>query len=210
MKIILSVADYKGKNVIFVSGMFKVLSLDQTGKLVASGVLEDVGIVKNKNGFYFRTKKNVPKERELGNISVTSDELILFEQGFSHAKSTPSISRYLELYNASLIDTQEFIVPAGQPKAPISIVYDVLVAEQKNIFEAAIKFDIDPFLLGAILIDETARCSPFENIFDLLGVQGLGANSSIGIAQVKTDTANALMRKGLYNTRSDFLAALPR
>ncbi len=60
------------------------------------------------------------------------------------------------------------------------------------VFEAAEKFDIDPYLLGAILIDEIARLIPFESIVDKIELSILGRNTSFGVAQVKTDTANAI------------------
>jgi len=200
MKIVLAVADYKGKNVVFVTDQFQVVSLEQAAKLVTSGVFEDMSVVRNKNGLYLRTKKNVPKERELSAISLTSDELVSFAQGFAHPQSTSPISRYLELYQASLVDGNEFIKPIGKFfKVSIVPVRDALVANQKHIFLAAKHFGIDPFLLGAILIDEIARLLPFEPIFDQIKASGLGRNTSVGIAQVMSDTANNLIRKGLYN-----------
>lgn len=61
------------------------------------------------------------------------------------------------------------------------------------------KYNIDPYLLGAILIDEVAQLNPFEEIFDAFGVKIIGGNTSIGIAQVKTDTANNIIAQGLYS-----------
>lgn len=67
------------------------------------------------------------------------------------------------------------------------------------VFTAAKKFDVDPHLLGAIIIDEIARFSPFEILTDPLGGQFAGINTSAGIAQVKIETARGLIQKGYYN-----------
>ena len=200
MRIILAVADYNGKNVVFVTEQFQVVTLDQARKLVASGLFEDMSVVRNKNGFYLRTKKNIPKERELGHLSLTVHELTAFAQGAVHAKSTRAISRYLELYQDSLVGEHEFIKPLRTLfKVPVVPVRDMLVANQKYIFSAAEHFRVDPFLLGAILIDEVAGILPFEAIFENIGAKAIGLNTSVGVAQVKIDTANHLIRKGLYN-----------
>lgn len=61
------------------------------------------------------------------------------------------------------------------------------------------EFDIDPYLLGAIIIDEVVRLSPFEDIRDAFLLNLLGRNVSVGIAQVKLETANNVIKKGLYN-----------
>ncbi|OHB25370.1 MAG: hypothetical protein A2542_01710 [Parcubacteria group bacterium RIFOXYD2_FULL_52_8] len=200
MKIILAVADYKGKNVVFVSNEFQVLSLEEAARLVKSGVLEDVSLVRRGSSVYLRTKKKVPRERELNALSLTSSELTAFAQGLSHAKSTPALSRYLELYRTSLAGEHEFIKPIRNLfKVPVVLVREALVAHQAYISSAATHFKIDPFLLGAILIDEISATLPLEAIFENITAKGFGFNTSVGVAQVKIDTANDLIRKGLHN-----------
>ena len=51
----------------------------------------------------------------------------------------------------------------------------------------------------SILIDETARMSPFEEIVDYIGAKDIGANTSVGLAQIKIDVANNIIKKNLYN-----------
>lgn len=68
---------------------------------------------------------------------------------------------------------------------------------------AAKEFDIDPYLLGAILIDENVRMSPFEEIQDKFLLQLLGRNVSVGVAQVRLETANGLIKNELYNPNPD-------
>lgn len=200
MKIILAISDYKGKNVVFATDTFRVFSLEEAVGLVKAGALEDISLVRRSGSIYLRTKKNVPKERELGTISLTDDDLITFSQGFSHAKSTPALSRYLELYRDNLVDSHELIKPIRNLfRVPIVPVRDVLVANKNYIFSASKHFEIDPFLLSAILIDEIAGILPFEPIMDRVKASGFGFNTSVGVSQMMADTANNLIRKGLYN-----------
>lgn len=56
-----------------------------------------------------------------------------------------------------------------------------------------------PYLLGAILIDEIVRMVPFEEVWDKFLLKLLGRNVSVGVAQVKLETANGLIKRGLYN-----------
>ena len=71
------------------------------------------------------------------------------------------------------------------------------------ITQAARASDIDRYLLGAIIIDEIIRRSPFEEIQDKLLLDLLGRNVSVGVAQIKLETANELIKIGLYNPNPD-------
>ena len=68
-----------------------------------------------------------------------------------------------------------------------------------NLFSAAKRFKVDPYLLGAIVIDEIAQFTPFEDVFENLAVFFIGKNVSAGVAQVKIDTARDLIQKSYYN-----------
>ena len=106
------------------------------------------------------------------------------------------------MYGKSLKKKQSYIKPVGKPKVPTSAVKKKLLPHRDLIFSAAEKFRIDPYLLGAIMIDEIAQLYPFEQIVDKLKANIVGRDASVGIAQVKIDTANNLIKKGLYNPNS--------
>lgn len=199
MKFSLVVTNAEGKNLIFVTEGLQAFSLDKAIQSVHQGEVPGAYIVQRKTGLYIRTTKNVPKNEQLESLAVTAQELLNYIHAAPHAKSTPAIGRYVELYIASLAEGQEFIEPVDYPKVLTAAVKEKLVPQRANIFAAAEAFEIDSYLLGAIIINEIAKLSPFEPIFDALGAEFFGVNTSVGIAQVKIDTANDLIRKGVYN-----------
>jgi hypothetical protein len=83
--------------------------------------------------------------------------------------------------------------------ASSAIVKEKLLSTREIIYDSATNFNLDPFQLGAILIDEISRMSPFEEIIDRIGVENFGINTSVGLAQIKIDTANNIIKKKLYN-----------
>jgi hypothetical protein len=104
---------------------------------------------------------------------------------------------------ASLAEDKPFIIPVGQKKVIIADIKSKFIPHISLIITVAKEFDVDRYLLGAILIDEIARMHPFEPIIDLLGVKIIGINVSVGVAQVKLETANSLIKMGLYNPNPD-------
>ena len=74
-----------------------------------------------------------------------------------------------------------------------------LQSHKELIFEAAKHYNIDPYLLGAIIIDEIARLAPFEDAIELLVAQHVGRNTSLGIAQIKINTARDLIETRYYD-----------
>ena len=117
----------------------------------------------------------------------------------NYALTTPAFGNYWRLYQGSLIRDQPLIVINGHPRITKEAVKVKIQPHRDLIFAAAKKFKIDPYLLGAIIIDEIARMYPFEEIADKLGASFVGANTSAGIAQVKMDTAIDLIASGYYN-----------
>lgn len=198
MKIILVATDSKTKSVVFVSNTMQVLSLQEVLRLINSGALEEVHVVQSRYGNYVRSAPNATERDNLDAISVFGRDIISYAQQTSHSSSVSPISSYLERYHNSLKEGQT-LKPIGQGR--------VLVSNIKRIFKRHIsllktvpkEFEIDPYLLGAILIDELARMNPFEQINDMLGAKIVGRNVSVGIMQVTLDTANQLIKKGLYN-----------
>ena len=202
MKIILVVTDSKRKNLVFVSDKLDILSLDEAVKLAKEGKIEGVHIVRRSSGTYLRTNKGVPKSEELDKLSISVNDLYTWTRGLKIPKEVSAFSRYLDLYSKSLSETQSYIDPVGRPRVLEHVVRDRLRSHRDLVFEAARHYKIDPYILGAILIDEIARVNPIEDISDKAKAK-LGFDASGGVAQVKIETAYGLFKLGYYNPNPD-------
>lgn len=201
MKFILVVTDTHGKNLAFVSKELQTLSLGEATEAVRRGDVAGAYVVERKTGAYIRSKKSVPKLEQFEKIAVPFKNLLLYAQGVS-VDSQP-LSRYVEAYASSLQNGQLIIRPVGYVSILTADVKERTVPRREDVFDAARQFTIDPYLLGAMLIDETARLLPFEPIIDAIKGGFAGRDASVGIAQVKLATANNLIKKGLYNPNPD-------
>jgi len=206
MKFILVVTDTRGKNLAFVSRELQTLSLTEATEAVRRGDVAGAYVVERKTGVYIRTKASVPKLEQFEKISISFKKLLSYAQGIRTAETILPLNTYINRFTSSLTD-QPFITLAGNPpwKVLATDVQKKVISQRANIFASADKFNIDPYLLGAILVDEIAHLHPFEEIFDALGVKIIGGNTSVGIAQIKTDTANSIIEQGLYNPNPDDL-----
>src|SRR3989344_4440319 len=203
MKIVLVITDSRRKNLVFVTDTLKTISIDEAVALVDKGKIEGTHIVRKATGAYIRTNPGVPKSDELETLSLTSKAAFSYLQDSETAVSTPALTNYLKLYLASLTEGGPFIEPVKEKEKTYKVL-TVVIKEKflqydSIIFSGAEKFNVDPYLLGAIIIDEIARMQPFENILDKLQAKIIGMNTSIGTAQVTTETANNLIKEGLYN-----------
>ena len=201
MKIILTIKNYFGKNVAFVTDNLKIFLLAEILELTKSGQIDGVYVVKTSASSYLGSKKILTKNLQLDSISVGSDDIISFINNNEISGSTPKLVAYIALRNKSL---SEGDIPIIRPVennlyASTAIVKEKLLSVKEIIYESAMHFHLDPFQLGAILIDEIARMSPFEEIIDRIGVENFGADTSVGLAQIKIDTANNIIKKKLYN-----------
>lgn len=203
MKIVLVATDLGAKSLVFVLDNMQILSLEETLKLVRSGVVKDTHVVHSQYGNYIRSAPNTIIKDNLDTLSISGSDIIYFINQTRHAQSTPPISTYLQRYLASLKEEGPFLIPVGQKRVLVADIKDKFVLHVSLITIAAKEFTIDKYLLGAIIIDELARIQPFEQIINLLEAKIVGLNASIGIAQVKIDTANRLIRNGLYNPDHD-------
>lgn len=204
MKITLVVTNARSKSQVFVSDSLKVLSLQEAFLHADSGTLEDFFVVRGSYGKYLRSAPNALEKDNLDNVSVSAADIIRYANQTKHAQSTDAISNYTARYFASL--TEEggpFLKPVGDHKALIADVKSALISQATIIAQAAKEFDIDKYLLGAILIDEIARMDPFEDIIEFLGLTIIGRNVSVGVAQVKLETANSMIKKDLYHPNQD-------
>ena len=201
MKIILVATEVKGKNVVFVSDSLQVYSLEEAIRLAKLKKFENVYAVRGKGGVYLRTKPSTPKKEQLEQISVSSHQLFSYANDTRNALSTPALARYLQLYQYTLEKDGGPLIVTYDDKGKITkeAARIKLQPHRDLIFSAARKFAIDPYLLGAIIIDEIARFAPWESITDPLFGYILSINASAGIAQVKLNTARGLIKNGYYN-----------
>ena len=199
MKIILVATDARGKNLVFVTDTLRAYSLQEALQLAKEGGLENAYPVQGSVGPYLRTKPNTPRKEHLDRLSISSYQLFSSLDNINYALSTPAFGNYWRLYQGSLIRNQPLIVINGHPRITKEAAKAKLQSYRDIIFAAAKKFNTDPYLLGAIIIDEIARMAPFEDIRDALTGQFIGINTSAGIAQVKTKTARGLIKSGYYN-----------
>ncbi len=211
MKIILVATGANGRNVVFVSDTLQSYSLEEATKLAKSGQFANVYVVKGNNGDYLRTSRSVPKKEQLEQISVSSHQLFAYAQDTRSAFSTPAFDRYLQLYQHTLENDGRPLIVTFDGKGRITkdAAKEKLRLHQEIIFDAAKKFKIDPYLLGAIIIDEIARFGLIEGIMDPLLGYFIGLNASAGVAQIKIDTARGLMQTGYYNPNSNDQKLLP-
>lgn len=200
MKIILAVTNTRGKNLVFVSDLLKTLSLDEAIRAADKGLFQNVYSVNKTSGAYLRSIPNVSEKDNLDTLSVTAADIIAYANRARHFQSTDAISMYTAHYISSLLESGvPFIETVDGDKAFVDRVKETITPHAKIITQAAKEFDIDPHLLGAILVDEITRLAPFEEIQDVFWLYLIGRNVSAGLAQVKLDTANGVIKKGLYN-----------
>lgn len=204
MKIILVVTDSKRKSIAFVTDELNAFSLEEAIQLALVGKFDGTHIVRSNRCTYLRTNPIVPKSDEIDTLSITATNLFLYAQGARLTDITsPVLKLFVQLYRDHLNKNEQLLKPVGQPEVLIENVRKKLEQHKPIIIDAATKYEIDPCLLGAILIDEIARLIPFESITDKILVLNTGINTSVGIAQVKTDTANEIIKLGLYNPNPD-------
>lgn len=196
MKVILVATNPRGKNLVFVSDVLRAYSLEEAVVLAKKGTFENVYAVKGRDGFYLRTRPNTA-------LFASSDDV-------RQAMSTPAFSRYWLAYQRSLeYKGGPYIIIDGKPRIIKELTREKLHPHRDLIFEAARGFDVDSYLLGAIIIDEIARFGLLESITDALTGYFVGINTSAGIAQVEIETARGLIERGYYNPNPDDLKLSP-
>lgn len=179
MKIILVATNARGKNLVFVSDALGAYSLSEAIRLAQDGKLKNIYLVNRGTGAYLRTKPGIPKKEHLDAISISSYRLFSAPGNLNHALSTPIFGNYWSLYKNVLQEGGgSFIVIDDRILITKERARKKLQSNRDFIFSAAKKFDVDPYLLGAIIIDEIARFAPFEIVTDPLGGHFVGVNTS--------------------------------
>lgn len=202
VKIILVATDAKGRNLVFVTDTLRVYSLDEAIPLAKAGKFTDVYAVSRNGNTYLRTKPNTTKKEQLDQITISSYPLFSSLDNIERALSTPAFVEYLQRHQDRLQQKiyrkQQYVFVKRYPKVANQELKTILQSNEDHIFEAAKRFSVDPYLLGAIIIDEFIRANPIEAITDRLLLYSIGKNTSAGIAQVKIETARGLIKHGYY------------
>lgn len=161
MKIILVVTNSGRKNVVFVTDDLRPRSLKEAVNFAIKGVLEAVHIVKAKVGKYLRSNFNAKLEDNLDTMSVTAHRVVKAANKLDSIVFSPAFQTYWKLRQAYLKHLQKqgkrIIVIDGYLATPKDLVIETLLKHRKDIFTASKRFSIDPYALGAIMIDEYAR-----------------------------------------------------
>lgn len=208
VKIILVVTNSQKKSLVFIDEMLRVYSLQEAIKSARDRLFKNIYAVNRFGSFYLRTSSNAPKEDKLDHISISSYQLFYSLNDLGKILSVPAFKIYWDKYQQNLLQEQQkkedtYIIIEGHPRISKANAKLKLTENKDIIFVAANKLDIDPYLLAGVIIDEIARLSPFEEITDLLAGGFIGKNTSVGITQVKIDTARGLMLAGYYNPDPD-------
>jgi hypothetical protein len=205
MKMIMVVTDSKRRNLLFVTEDLKAYSLDEALNLVEKGLIEGVHIVKTKIKKavqkYLRADPNASEKDNLDYMAITPHRSFRAIEDVTDLFQNPGFKQYWQLYTDYLNDVRkkgnEIISIDGLYRTPKRFVVEKVRNHKRYIFPAARKFSIDPYTLGAIVIDEYAQYSAIDILTDdlLLTLR----DPSVGIAQITLKTARTLIKKEYYN-----------
>ena len=201
MKVVLVITDSKGKNLVFSTDTLKAYSLDEAIKIAAQEKLESVHAVKTGQGSYLRTNPNAVEDDNLDSLSISANHLYFPLDDFTcllSPKKFKACAHHLEVHFSMIEGRGEHVLYIEKhPLITREQIITKLKPQKRLILAAGKEFFVDPYVLGAIIIDEIARANPWESILDKLVF--MGRNTSAGIAQVKIETARGLIRDGYYN-----------
>jgi hypothetical protein len=193
MQIVLVVTDSRGKNIVFTTDMLKSHSIDEAVKLVMQGKIGSAHVVRTGPGSYVRADPNGLEKDNIDHLSISSYKLFASLDDSTLINSVPGLKKYWGHYREFLEESAEriesIITIDGIPRTTEDRVIAKLKPYRELMNEAAQRFGIDPNILGAIIIDEIARMLPLEDVFEEVLLYVLNWNSSVGIAQVKLETA---------------------
>ncbi len=204
MKIILAVEDDKGRSSLFVGDDGMVYTLAEVIALTKSGQVSGLQAATRNGVSYLRASRQRVGIPALQDVSI-STKSVFFITGnttsvFSHTQFRPFWDFYQDQLVKEAAQGKLIVSADGQPFDTRDHIETVLLSYKAYLYSAAQQFRIDPYLLAAICIDETIRLAPFEEIAQKIKSTFIpSSNVSVGIAQVKLQTAKDLIRQGYYN-----------
>lgn len=203
MKIILAVEDEAGRSSLLIADDGTVYTLTEALELVKKDQISGLRVATRNGVSYLRASRRRVGVPALQNVSVSTKSM-LSAGNVTNIFAQPQFRPFWDFYQNQLekqaIQGKLIVSVDGQPFDTVNHVQSVLLPYKEHIFSAAQQFQIDPYLLAAIIIDETVRLAPFEEIAEKIKSTFVrSSNVSVGIAQVKLQTAKDLIRQGYYN-----------
>jgi hypothetical protein len=203
MKIVLAISDAKKRTILYVTDDGNVHSPVEATRLIKSGLVDDVYVATRAGAPYLRAKRGAGKYR-IDAVTTSARRIFLAnDRDDTHGMDIVGLGLFLETYQGGLRRSadagESLIVLDGVPVATERHVRNVLTSLAPHIFEAARRVSVDPYLLGGIIVDESARLAPFETITENLLPLFITKNVSIGPAQVKLDTAQDLIWRKYFD-----------
>lgn len=167
---------------------------------VEKGRLDFLHRVRSKWGTYVRSDPNVSQADNLDARSLSYRKLLRAKNDIRIIVKHPAFSFYWKLYSAylrRLQATEEIITVDGYLWTPKRLVVEKVARHKTTILRAASSFSIDPHTLGAIVIDEVTRFSGLDFLEDPTAF--IGRDTTVGISQIRIETARGLIKAGYYN-----------
>ena len=196
-QIILVITNSRGASQAFVTDDFQYLLLKEAIALMKRGVLKGVHLVNGLSGTYIRSNNNNAKEDNLVSLSVPAGSL---SKQIKLPEENERVSLYADAYGKFLekkFKRDELVYLSGLARIPKKDVINRLRPLLNVINLAAEKYEVDPNLLAAILIDEIARVGP-DDLLDVLGKMDI-VDTTVGLAQIRMSTARDLIKKRYYS-----------
>lgn len=198
MKIIIVLTNSTGKNIAFITDDLVTRTLEKVISLIKQKLIEGVHVVSGEHGPYVRADRNNTETDNLDFLAISVERFLEELKSDAKSQATKIYEDYLE---TKLKDQPDLISIDGKPRATKQEVIDRLKPLSQAITDAAKKYDIDPKILGAILIDEYVR-SGIDDLGDILGRYGI-LDTSVGLAQIKLNTARDIIAQGYYKDASE-------
>src|SRR3989339_961674 len=195
MNIILVIADNNGKNILFILSDFSVLTLAEAIRKAEGGGIADVHIVNSRKGSFLRANPNKTQADNLDSLSILLADITKINQSEAFTTRKYYQNRQL-LLKGKEKQGENILYINGERKKTEAEEIKYLAKYKKMILSAAKDLKADPYLLGAILIDEDLRRDWIDDWSDWLAK--LGKDRTVGIAQIKISTARDLIRRGFY------------
>jgi len=194
MKINLVIEDKKGKNLLFITDTNQALTLDEAIVATRNKTLENTHVVNEGTGIGFiRSNPNETGEDNLDALTLSFHQLEELLKDYAIATTFPALQEYEKGRQENIKKEGTPIYIDGDAKKTKEQVFMHIEKYKSEILEASNKQNIDPKILTAILIDEYLRMGP-NDWFDWRAK--LGINTSVGIAQIKVETARNIIQFG--------------
>ena len=201
MKIVLVIEDEKNKNVLFVTENRNVYTSEDAIKATLEGQLEGTYVVQtSEKARYVRSNPNKTKLDNLDELTISISQLREGLLNYDLIQAHPSLKEYEKIRLSNLQTSDDVIFIDGVARKTKKEVITHIKKYKSLIIDAASKQNIDPKVLTAILIDEYLRMGP-NDWFDWAAK--LGLNTSVGVAQIKVETARNIIKMGYYNPNPD-------